>query len=103
MAFGGAGLYCWVQTILSYKMASIPQSDSKCRLMRVFLSTIQTTCFITSIIYNLFREFVCWSVLAFKCVHVCMCVFEVYESINSIFLIFETLKCGEQNLTTFAK
>ncbi|XP_025087373.1 DNA damage-regulated autophagy modulator protein 2-like isoform X2 [Pomacea canaliculata] len=53
MAFGGAGLYCWVQTILSYKMASIPQSDSKCRLMRVILSTIQTTSFITRTLRDL--------------------------------------------------
>ncbi|KAK7447122.1 hypothetical protein BaRGS_00040212, partial [Batillaria attramentaria] len=40
MAFGGAGVYCWMQAIISYKMSRLPNSGPWSRLARVVLSTI---------------------------------------------------------------
>lgn len=51
MAFGGAGIYCWIQTVLSYKMSRLPQSQTWCRHTRVVLSVIHAISFLTSILF----------------------------------------------------
>ncbi|XP_076471563.1 DNA damage-regulated autophagy modulator protein 1-like [Babylonia areolata] len=40
MAFGGAGLYCWLQSLISYKMANLPSSRQWCRHARLVLSVL---------------------------------------------------------------
>ncbi|XP_076450158.1 DNA damage-regulated autophagy modulator protein 2-like [Babylonia areolata] len=50
MAFGGAGLYCWIQAVLSYKMKRLPRAHPRCRLIRVVLSVIHAVCFLVMLI-----------------------------------------------------
>ena len=54
MAFGGAGVYCWMQAILSYKMSNLPKSQAWCRLTRVILSVVHAICFFISILWIIY-------------------------------------------------
>lgn len=50
MAFGGAGLYCWMQAVISYKMSRLPNSGPGSRLARVILSTVHVISLITMLL-----------------------------------------------------
>ncbi|KAK7098942.1 DNA damage-regulated autophagy modulator protein 2-like [Littorina saxatilis] len=45
MAFGGGGVYIWMQALLSYKMANLPRSHRCTRHVRVVLAIIHSICF----------------------------------------------------------
>ena len=51
LAFGGAGVYCWVQSYLSYKMKNLPKVEKRCLSARVVLSICHIICFFTSILF----------------------------------------------------
>ncbi|KAL8601943.1 hypothetical protein ACOMHN_008435 [Nucella lapillus] len=50
MAFGGSGLYSWIQSLISYKMAKLPNSRACCRHTRVVLCAIHSICFLILLI-----------------------------------------------------
>jgi len=85
MAFGGAGIYCWIQTVISYKMSKLPQSQTWCRHTRVVLSVIHAISFLISILFicQLYHVQYTLVLVAAFCLFVCL-FYLLYEPYSSM-------------------